>query len=902
MSFIALSLVGYLAFERAKIALTQSVFERLDIAVSLKEDGLQNWLLNQRDNVLSIARAPEVNSQIKILLSSSSTKSEHQQAQARLQESLNSFQQYQSGLQDLFIMTEGGRTLISTNAAEINKYQPLVQLSEVTSEPTDIVKSNFYRALSLEKPLISLTTPILDSSGKRLGMLGAHLNLDRVDRLIRERSGLGETGETYLAANVGSSLSSQIGFISAEKFGSDEFPDGINSKGIAEALGGKSGKGLYKNYRGVPSIGVYRWLNDRDVALLGEISQREAFDPARQLAQSIWLNGTILSVILTLGIFLLARQITQPIMAITHTARLVSAEVQKRNYKSLPTTPIQTKNEIGILARAFNQMTRELESSHEQLEASFANLEAKNTELQRLDQLKDEFLANTSHELRTPLNGIIGIAETLIEGATGSLPQQARFNLNLIVASARRLSNLVNDILDFSKIRHKDIKLQLNPIGTREIVEIVLTHSQPLIGKKNLQLINTIPPDLPPANADENRLQQILYNLVGNAIKFTDSGTVEIAAELVDTELVISVRDTGIGIPEDKLDRVFESFEQAEGSTNRVYGGTGLGLAVTKKLVELHRGKISVQSTVGVGSRFIFTLPISEGLRGGRKTELATVSESRSYLLEQNSTWNSENFKVGEQANNLFQNSERGIDSPLSSQLQIEEMDGFNSQNLKSPEQEAWHILIVDDELVNRQVLVNYLSLHNYRISQASSGPEALAALEHGLRPDLILLDVMMPRMTGYEVTQNIRSSWPLYELPIVLLTAKNRISDLVAGLETGANDYLSKPIAKEELLARLKTHLNLQKEIIARQQAEMELRESEKRIAKFLEAVPVGVFVVNANGQSYYANQTAQQILGKGIVTETTVARLNEVYQIYSAGTQQVYPTENQPIVRALN
>jgi PAS domain S-box-containing protein len=902
LSLVALSLVGYLAFERAKTALTQSVFERLEIAVALKEDGLQNWLLNQRDNVLSIAQIPEVNSQIKILLSSSSTESDYQQAKARLQDSLNSFRQNQSGLQDVFIMTEGGRTLISTNAAEINQYQPLVQFSEVTAEPTDRVKSNFYRALSQEKPLITLQTPILDSSGKRLGMLGVHLNLDRVDQLIRERSGLGETGETYLAANVGSSLSGQIGFISAKKFGSDEFPDGINSKGIAEALGGNSGKGLYKNYRGVLSIGVYRWLSDRDVALLGEISQKEAFAPARQLAQSIWLNGMILSVILTLGIFLLARQITQPIMAITHTARLVSAEVQKRNYQSLPTTPIQTKNEIGILARAFNQMTRELELSHEQLDASFANLEAKNTELQRLDRLKDEFLANTSHELRTPLNGIIGIAETLMEGATGSLPQQTRFNLNLIIASGRRLSNLVNDILDFSKIRHKDIQLQLKPIGMREVAEIVLTHSQPLIGQKELQLINRIPADLPPANADENRLHQILYNLVGNAIKFTDKGSVEIAAELVDTDLVISVRDTGIGIPDQKLERIFESFEQAEGSTDRVYGGTGLGLAVTKKLVELHRGKISVESTVGVGSRFIFTLPISDGFREDCPTELAMNPESERYQFKQTSMVNSENVTVGEAANQRFQNSECGIDSPPNSQIQMEGTDGFKVQDLNRPKPEAWHILIVDDELVNRQVLVNYLSLHNYQITQASSGAEALAALENGVKPDLILLDVMMPRMTGYEVTQKIRSSWQLYQLPIVLLTAKNRLSDLVTGLETGANDYLSKPIAKEELLARIKTHLNLQQEIIDRQRAEIELRESEKRTAQFLEAVPVGVFVVNADGQSHYANQTAQQILGKGIVTETTVAQLNEVYQAYLAGTQQLYPTENQPILRALN
>lgn len=870
LSLIVLSLIGYLAFERAKESLTQSVFDRLSIAVTLKEDGLQNWLLNQKHDVVSLAQLPEINAQAQTLLSSSSTNPEYQSAQARLQKSLTSFRQHQSGLEEIFLLTVGGKTLVSTNRSQIGQYQPLVQFNEVTTEYTDTVKSNFYRSPSQEKPLITLQTPIFDSDNQRLGMLAAHLNLDRVDSIIRERSGLGTSGETYLAANVGSSLSGQIGFISADRFGSDEFPNGINSPSIADALGGNSGRGLYKNYRGVPVLGVYRWLSDRDVALLGEISQEEAFAPARQLAQSIWFNGMILSTILTLGIIILARQITRPIMAITHTARLVSAAIQQRNYQYLPTTSIQTKNEIGVLAHAFNQMTRELELSHEQLKASLANLEIKNTELQHLDRLKDEFLANTSHELRTPLNGIIGIAETLIDGATGLLPKQTRFNLSLVVASGRRLSNLVNDLLDFSKIKHQDLKLQLKPIKMRVIAEIVITQSQPLIDSKALQLLNTIDYDLPSVNADENRLQQILYNLVGNAIKFTDSGTVTIAAEVVNDDLAISVCDTGIGIPANKLDRIFESFEQVEGKSDRVYGGTGLGLAITKKLVELHGGQISVSSTVNLGSCFTFTLPLAERPQAEQTTELSNHFDPKSY----------QDSAIAKGTPKVIATS-KGV--------------------MASPHPEVAHILIVDDELVNRQVLINYLSLQNYKITQASSGLEAITALEGGLEPDLVLLDVMMPSMTGYEVTQTIRDSWQLDELPIVLLTAKNRISDLVTGLNTGANDYLSKPVSKEELLARITTHLNLRQEIVERRKAEIALRESEQRLAQLLEAVPVGVFVVNAQGQPYYANQTAQQILGKGIITVATIAQLNESYQAYQAGTQQLYPTEQTPLVRAL-
>ena len=175
---------------------------------------------------------------------------------------------------------------------------------------------------------------------------------------------------------------------------------------------------------------------------------------------------------------------------------------------------IAASNELGKLANAFNSMA-------DQLQVSFTRLEHQNAQLQRLDKLKDEFLANTSHELRTPLNGIIGLTESLIDGATGQLPESTISNLEIIASSGRRLSNLINDILDFSKLRHKNIELQIKPVGIREIVDIVVTLSQPLIGTKNLQLINSVTPDIPLVDADENRVQQILYNLIGNAIKFT---------------------------------------------------------------------------------------------------------------------------------------------------------------------------------------------------------------------------------------------------------------------------------------------------------------------------------------------------------------------------------------------
>jgi signal transduction histidine kinase len=251
-------------------------------------------------------------------------------------------------------------------------------------------------------------------------------------------------------------------------------------------------------------------------------------------------------------------------------------------------------------------------------------------QLQEMDKLKDNFLANTSHELRTPLNGIIGLAESMADGATGPITEVQRENLDMIVSSGRRLANLVNDILDFSKLKHKDIELSLKTVDMRSIANVVLQFSRSLVAGKKLKLVNSIEPGAPHVYGDENRLQQILINLVGNAIKFSEQGTVEITAKQSGNMLEVSISDQGIGIPADKFDRIFESFEQADGSTARQYGGTGIGLAITRKMVELHKGTIRVESVVGKGSTFTFTMPIStEEVAAALRNESTVLRQSR---------------------------------------------------------------------------------------------------------------------------------------------------------------------------------------------------------------------------------------------------------------------------------
>ncbi len=420
---------------------------------------------------------------------------------------------------------------------------------------------------------------------------------------------------------------------------------------------------------------------------------------------------------------------------------------------------------------AFKDITQRKQAEAERIRFT-QELELKNAALERMNQLKDEFLANTSHELRTPLNGIIGITESMIDGATGELSERQIANLSMVVSSARRLSSLVNDILDFSKLKNRDIELQGKPVDFRQIAGLVLTLSRHLLAGKPLELKNEIPEELPAVDGDENRLQQIMYNLVGNAIKFTESGSVTVSAIALTDDLVeVTVSDTGIGIPPDKFTDIFQAFEQVDASIRREYGGTGLGLSITKQLVELHGGTIRVESELGKGSRFIFTLPIST------QTISPTADNSQEVVRVREET--------------------------LPPQLLL---------SVTAPSNGEFTILVVDDEPINLQVVANHLSLQNYAIIQANNGMEALAKIQSGLRPDLILLDIMMPKMSGYEVCKKIREQFSASVMPIVMLTAKNQVSDLVEGLSAGANDYLTKPVLKNELLARIKTHIELSK------------------------------------------------------------------------------------------
>jgi signal transduction histidine kinase len=524
-----------------------------------------------------------------------------------------------------------------------------------------------------------------------------------------------------------------------------------------------SGKYFYTVFMPIKFSGV---TNPWSVAV--SIPMTKILDNANGIRNYVILVSIIAICVIAFILYIIARNVTKPILILSDAAKTLG----EGNFDT-EAPLIQSSDEIGALSKAFRFMAEKINNLIKEMQQYARTLEEKNVYLNKLNELKDEFLANTSHELRTPINGIIGIVESMIDGATGSLTDEQKYNLAIVSNSGKRLSNMINDILDFTKLKNNEIVLQIKPIDLKTIVDTVIVLSKPLIKGKDLSLINEIDDSIPIVNADENRMQQILYNLIGNAIKFTEKGRVLISSSIVDGMVAVSVEDTGIGIPEDKFDRIFESFEQADGSTAREYGGTGLGLSITKKIVELHGGTISVESRLGEGSKFTFTLPLSNVTSGA-----VAMNEGSGSIIDM------EDFAAAN----------------------VTETD-----NRETAAAGEYHrILVVDDEPVNIQVLTNLLSVRHYSVFKAYNGKEALDLFQNGAEFDLVLLDVMMPKMSGYEVCQHLREKYTLFDLPIVMLTAKNQVQDIVLGFQAGANDYIQKPFDKEELLARVRTLLEL--------------------------------------------------------------------------------------------
>lgn len=421
----------------------------------------------------------------------------------------------------------------------------------------------------------------------------------------------------------------------------------------------------------------------------------------------------------------------------------------------------QIANQLAIAiqqASLFKQLQQELwERQQAQAQLTFTN-----NELVRATRLKDEFLANMSHELRTPLNAILGLTEALQEeGVFGVVNAQQLKAIKTVERSGAHLLELINDVLDVAKIEAGQVELDLTSTPIAPLCHSSLAFVKQPALKKGIQLTVNLPTDLPTILLDERRIRQVLINLLNNAVKFTPNEgqitleVIPLAPELGSEEiphLRFAVTDTGIGITPAEQQRLFQPFVQVDSALNRQYQGTGLGLALVKRIVELHGGQVGLTSEVGVGSCFTVDLPYAKGI--------ATNPDS----------------------------------SPAPSSSAV--------TTIPAP---APLILLAEDNEANISTIVSYLQAKGYRVDIAHNGQEAIDRLQH-LTPDLILMDIQMPGMDGLEAIGHIRRDPSLNEVPIIALTSLAMPGDRDRCLAAGATEYLSKPVRLKQLVESIQT------------------------------------------------------------------------------------------------
>jgi two-component system sensor histidine kinase ChiS len=448
-------------------------------------------------------------------------------------------------------------------------------------------------------------------------------------------------------------------------------------------------------------------------------------------------------------------------------------------------------DEIDIVTRQFNEMVSQLDRNDHTIRDLNANLEKKVKyrtrqlskkkrelqvsfrQLQEHDRLKTQFFSNVSHELRTPLTMILAPIEELISKRQQQLPKDAGYMLEVALVNGRRLLDLINRLLEFSKLEAGHAQVNLSPVHLNDMVNDLATSARPLASQRQIELKVELDPELPVIGGDTDKMDSVITNLLSNALKFTPAGgTVSIRTRRDGDRVCVYVSDSGIGIAPEDHARVFERFVQLDGSTARKYSGTGLGLSLVKEIVELHGGKIQIESEVGKGATFWFWLPITEP-----PTEAArqVSAMARSCRFADLVTCESDEPEV--------------------------------AQETTTPEG-APTILVADDTPEMRRLL-NTVLKDQYRVVTAEDGEQG-SQLAQQIMPDLIISDAMMPVTDGYEFCRRIKQNPAMARIPFVLLTAKADRTMKIEGLEIGADDYLVKPFDAEELRARVRSLLRL--------------------------------------------------------------------------------------------
>lgn len=460
----------------------------------------------------------------------------------------------------------------------------------------------------------------------------------------------------------------------------------------------------------------------------------------------------------------------QQVEKLLEESQILNEELQTQSEElQLQQEELRTMNdEIEAQYRSAELKTKELEEIKDRLEQKTKEIIASST-------YKSEFLANMSHELRTPLNSLLILSQMLLENKEQNLTDKQLEYVNTIFTSGHDLLQLINDILDLSKIESGKMEIVEGEVFITDIVSSLQRQFMPIAKKKGLEFMFEYDVDLPDIIfTDEHRVNQILKNLLSNAFKFTEKGHVQlqIASTTQNNEkfIAFSVTDTGTGIAKDKISAIFEAFTQADGTTSRKYGGTGLGLSISQELARLINGTISCESIENQGSTFTLYIPQGEELKQNEVESDVTVS------IPADSTDSSEH-----------------------------EVATTNEQPLLIGKK----VLVVDDDMRNIFALTSSLEAAGMEVSFAENGRDAIKILQEEEDPDIVLMDIMMPEMDGYEAMRVIKNMKGYENLPIIALTAKAMKDDRQKCIDAGASDYISKPVNLEQLFSIIRVWLH---------------------------------------------------------------------------------------------
>ncbi len=548
------------------------------------------------------------------------------------------------------------------------------------------------------------------------------------------------------------------------------------------------------------------------------------------------------------------------VLQITVVARLttMSKQVRAITTNNDKTTHLATTghDEITSLGQDINTMLQSLAQSHEALRASEAEACAARQVAEQANEMKSRFLANMSHELRTPLNSIINFTRILSAGMRGPVNEGQVDYLNRVHASGEHLLGLINDILDLSKIEAGRMDLHLEPCNLERLLEGIMSTAIGLVKDKPVVLQQEIAPDLPTVSIDATRIRQVLLNLLSNAAKFTDAGTITVRAMFEKPSIVISVTDTGIGIPADKIESIFDEFRQVDDGSARSYEGTGLGLAICKRLIEMHHGHISVESTPGVGSTFSFSLlaqppccdiPPCYELDTKNGIPVLVIDDDPCSIEIVSSYLQRDGYAVYgiQDSQTVLDKARQMTPAVIILDILMPNLDGWNlltafkqDADLKTipiilysimDEQQRGFtlgasaylikpidedllretvanvvgpqatILVVDDDPNMRELLSHHLThVHGYHVVTAHDGQAGLDYIA-ATPPDLIILDLMMPNVDGFTVLEQLDTQPHTSAIPVIVLTARDLNHDECEYLNKRVANLLSKSITPPE-------------------------------------------------------------------------------------------------------